>query len=67
MIHSGRMKAGDIQAVLTRSGADIFVVADAMQQLFDRGLLNEDPKLGGIGSAAAHPGRRVLAASGEWA
>jgi radical SAM family RiPP maturation amino acid epimerase len=67
MIHSGRMRAGEIQAVLTRNGADIFVVADAMQQLFDRGLLDEDPKLGGIGCAGAHAGRRVLAASGEWA
>jgi radical SAM family RiPP maturation amino acid epimerase len=65
MIHSGRMRAGEIQDALTRSGADIFVVADAMQQLFDRGLLNEDPKLGGIGCAGAHPGRRVLAASVE--
>ena len=65
MIHTGRMRAGEIQDALTRSGADIFVVADAMQQLFDRGLLNEDPKLGGIGCAGAHPGRRVLAAAGE--
>src|SRR5262245_30990677 len=50
MIHRDGMTAGEIQAELTRNGADIFVVADAMQQLFDRGLLNEDPKLGGIGS-----------------
>jgi len=45
-----------------RGGADLFVLADAMQQLFDRGLLNEDPKLGGIGSAVTHPPGRVLAA-----
>ena len=62
MIHRGDMTAGEMQAALTRGGADIFVVADAMQQLFDRGLLNEDPKLGGIGSAEAHPPGRVLAA-----
>ncbi len=53
MIHKGGLTAGEIQAVLTRGGADIFVIADAMQRLFDRGLLNEDPKLGGIGSAAS--------------
>src|SRR5262245_21620586 len=64
MIHGGGMTAGEIQVEVTRSGADIFVVADAMQQLFDRGLLNEDPKLGGIGSAAAHTATRVLATSG---
>jgi hypothetical protein len=63
MIHRGDMTADEIQAVLTRSGGDIFFVADAIQQLFDRGLLNEDPKLGGIGSMAPHPGGRVLAAS----
>ena len=57
MIHKANKTAGEIQAALVRSGADIFVVADAMQTLFDRGLLNEDPKLGGIGSAAPRDDR----------
>jgi radical SAM family RiPP maturation amino acid epimerase len=65
MIHRGDMTAGEIQGVLTRSGADIFVVVDAMQQLFDSGLLNEDPKLGGIGSAAAHVGGRDVLTPGR--
>jgi len=57
LIHKGDKTAGEIQTALTRSGADIFVVADAMQTLFDRGLLNEDPKLGGIGSGARQEDR----------
>jgi radical SAM family RiPP maturation amino acid epimerase len=65
MIHKGGMTAGEIQAVLTRSGADIFVIADVMQQLFDRGLLSEDPKLGGIGSAVVDQKGRVLAVLGK--
>jgi radical SAM family RiPP maturation amino acid epimerase len=59
LIHKGDKTAGEIQETLTRSGADIFVTADAMQTLFDHGLLNEDPKLGGIGSGAPREERRV--------
>ena len=52
-IHAGNKTAGEILAALARDGADVFVTADALQKLFNRGLLNEDPKLGGIGSRTA--------------
>ncbi len=50
LIRQSDKTAGEIHVMLTRAGADFLVTADALQQLFDCGLLNEDPKLGGIGS-----------------
>jgi radical SAM family RiPP maturation amino acid epimerase len=50
LIHQGNQTGGEIQRTLTSAGADFLVTASALQQLFDHGLLNEDPKLGGIGS-----------------
>jgi radical SAM family RiPP maturation amino acid epimerase len=52
LIHEGNRTAGEIQAALMRAGADVWVVADTLQKLFQAGLLNEDPKGGGIGSKA---------------
>jgi hypothetical protein len=42
MLSAGDMTAASIESVLARHGADIFLIADAIQQLFDRGLLNDD-------------------------
>jgi hypothetical protein len=41
MLHKGDSNAGDIQAELASAGLDIFVVAELLQQLFDRGLIAE--------------------------
>jgi hypothetical protein len=44
MLHEGNHTAGDIQTALMREGADILVTASAIQGLFDRGFLNDDPR-----------------------
>jgi radical SAM family RiPP maturation amino acid epimerase len=39
LIHQGSMTVGEIQAVLTRSDHNIFVIASALQKLFEHGVL----------------------------
>jgi radical SAM family RiPP maturation amino acid epimerase len=43
LLAEGRMTGGQLQAALAPRGADVFVVADAVQQLFDRALLDDEP------------------------
>jgi hypothetical protein len=48
LIHQGRMTVGEIETTLTGAGVNIFVAVDALQMLFDRGLLDDDRGLAGI-------------------
>ncbi len=48
MVARGDMTAGQISDVLVRDGHDMFSVANALQELFDYGVLDDDPKYGGI-------------------
>jgi len=50
LIHEGHRTGNEIQAALVRAAADVFAVADALQKLYEAGLLNEDPKCDGIRS-----------------
>src|SRR5690242_17169324 len=38
LLHAGRNSAGEITAELASAGTDVFVAADLLQQLYDRGL-----------------------------
>jgi hypothetical protein len=42
LLHAGRNSAGEITAELASAGTDVFVAADLLQQLYDRGLFDED-------------------------
>jgi hypothetical protein len=50
LIAEGNRTAGEVHAAMAANGADILVMADRLHDLFAAGLLNEDPKLDGIGS-----------------
>jgi radical SAM family RiPP maturation amino acid epimerase len=50
LIAEGNRTAGEVHAAMVANGADILVMADRLHDLFAAGLLNEDPKLDGIGS-----------------
>lgn len=43
LIHAGGRTAGEVLCEVTRSGADVFVVAKAIGDLFQAGLLDDDP------------------------
>jgi len=60
MIHEGGKTAGQIRSALVRCGSDIVVATDVLQKLFDRGLLNDDPKLGGVGSRGPAADRKAI-------
>ena len=49
LIAEGNLRTGQIQSEMIAAGADVFVVCDALQALFNQGLLDDDPKYGGIG------------------
>ena len=53
LIEAGGHTAGEIRDELVRAGGDIFVVTDLLDDVFDKGLLNDDPSLNGIGSVPA--------------
>ncbi len=50
LINGGNLTGGEVLSKLVSEGEDVFVVSRAMQELFDLGLLNDDPGLDGIGS-----------------
>jgi radical SAM family RiPP maturation amino acid epimerase len=56
LIAEGNRTAGELNVALAANGEDILVMADRLHDMFAAGLLNEDPKLDGIGSrhAAEH-------------
>ncbi|HEX5473973.1 MAG TPA: radical SAM family RiPP maturation amino acid epimerase [Vicinamibacterales bacterium] len=56
LVHVGGSVAGEICDSLVRSGADIFAITGALQQLFDQGLLSEDPA--GVEAAWVRAGTR---------
>ena len=49
MISTGTMTAGGVTDHLVRGGHDIFLVTETIQNLYDSGLLNDDPACSGIG------------------
>lgn len=55
LIHEGKHTAGDIVGQLVEDGANVFLVGQFLQQLFDHGLLNDDPKFGGIDGGREYP------------
>jgi radical SAM family RiPP maturation amino acid epimerase len=57
----GVATVGEIETAVTRAGGNIFVVADTLQKLFDRGLLNDDQGLGGTGVPRPSNGHVALA------
>lgn len=48
MVRRGDRTAGQISDTLIQEGHDMFDIANAMQELFDYGVLDDDPKYGGI-------------------
>jgi len=46
MLREGKHRAGEIQSELMRAGADVLATACALQGLFERGLVNDDPEPG---------------------
>lgn len=50
LIARGDMTGGEVIARLVEDGHDVFLAADAVQALFDTGMLNDDPACAGIGS-----------------
>jgi len=42
LIHQGGRTVGEIEAEVARAGGNIFVAADTLQKIFDRGLLSDD-------------------------
>ncbi len=50
LVAAGDQTTGEIRDQLVRAGGDIFVITDTLHDLFENGLLNDDPALGGIGS-----------------
>lgn len=64
LIHEGSKTSGEIQSAAVQAGADIFVTADRLHQLFELGLLNDDPKLGRIGSPRRPANEETVTASG---
>ncbi|MCP3688891.1 MAG: radical SAM family RiPP maturation amino acid epimerase, partial [Gammaproteobacteria bacterium] len=48
MIHRGEMTGGQILSELVSDGEDVFAVSSAMQNLFDLGLLDDDPAFAGL-------------------
>lgn len=55
LIHEGRHTAGDILGQLVEEGANVFLIGDVLQRLFDLGVLNDDPKQGGIAPKREFP------------
>jgi len=53
MVAEGAMTASEIANRIVRDGGDVFLVYNMIQELFECGLFNDDPKLGGIGSPEA--------------
>jgi radical SAM family RiPP maturation amino acid epimerase len=49
LVNEGDMPVGQIQAELIADGANVFMVCETLQHLFDVGLFDDDPKYGGIG------------------
>lgn len=49
LVNEGNMPVGQIQAELIADGANVFMVCETLQQLFDLGIFDDDPKYGGIG------------------
>lgn len=49
LIAEGDLPAGQIQAELIAAGGDVFVICEVLQNLFNQGLFDDDPKYGGIG------------------
>jgi radical SAM family RiPP maturation amino acid epimerase len=53
LIHKGDKTAGEICEIVVKAGGDIFVVTDALSQIYDIGVLDDDPKYGTIKPVAA--------------
>ena len=53
LISQGTMTASQVANQIVKSGGDVFMVYDRIQEFFDLGLLNDDPALGGIGGVSA--------------
>jgi len=49
LLAEGDMTVGQIQAELIANGADVFMVCQTIQGLYNQGLFDDDPKYGGIG------------------
>jgi hypothetical protein len=43
LLCEGDRSAGEVIGELVKDGADLFAVTDMIQQLFERGLLDDDP------------------------
>lgn len=48
LIHRGDLKASDVLEAVIDSGADLFAAAATLQDIFEKGLLNEDPVEGEV-------------------
>lgn len=49
LISEGDLRAGQIQAEMIASGADVFLVCETLQGFLNQGMFDDDPKYGGIG------------------
>jgi radical SAM family RiPP maturation amino acid epimerase len=52
LVAEGDLTVGQVQAELIADGADVFMLVETMQGLFNQGLFDDDPKYGGIGPRA---------------